>query len=141
MRHRAWAVGGVGLAAIVVVLLLVKVGSSEPRPVPPPVLATRSQSSGVMAHGACADVADVQRMVRQDAAAHTVLRYVRVAVTDSSDAAAADPTWRSLQSGITAIQQGFDTDNGAMTTLGIAIVRDQCRRTGLELAHFDALHT
>jgi hypothetical protein len=80
-------------------------------------------------------------MVRQDAAAHTVLRYVRVAVTDSSDAAAADPTWRSLQSGITAIQQGFDTDNGAMTTLGIAIVRDQCRRTGLELAHFDALHT
>ncbi len=139
--RRAAVAAAILVAGVVLVLVVISSASMSPPPTPPPVRAGGGEDAARMARGACMDMRDVEALVGQDAPAPRVLRYVRAAVSDISGATATDPTWRSLQSGITAIQQGFHTDNGAMTTLGIAIVRDQCRRTGLQLAHFDGLHT
>jgi len=128
----AFAAALVTAAVIILVVALLTHGAAR---TPPPVRAQAGQSARQSARDACRDMADVQQLTRQNAAATRVLRYLRIAAADSGAAVARDSTWRSLESGIVALQQSITTNNGALAGTGIAIVRDQCRRTGLDLAH------
>jgi hypothetical protein len=100
------------------------------------VLTSPAAPPGVQAQAACKNMDSVQRLIRADAPASQVFSYLSTATTQVGAAATGDPVWLSLQSGIQSIGTGLRSDDSRASTLGIAIVRDQCRRAGVTLAHF-----
>jgi hypothetical protein len=125
------------VAAVVVALVIgvttsaLLVGSGDNQAGPQPV-GPHTPPAGA-ARAACLVLVRVQALVTGNAAAREVLHDVEVAVEDMAVAGAA-PTWLSLQSGVTALQQGLTRDSSSATQLGIDIVRYQCERTGVQLS-------
>lgn len=75
----------------------------------------------------------VQRLTATNAEARRVLGVLGVARVNIEAASQQDPTWRSLRSGVEAVQQGLQRNDLEAATLGMAISRDQCRLAGVYL--------
>jgi hypothetical protein len=80
----------------------------------------------------------LQQLVRANAGTATVQRYLTAARTEIRAAATTDAGWLPLESGIVSVDTGMHRSNLGQTALGVAIVRDQCRRTGVSLAQSPA---
>lgn len=109
------------------------VGFRPSAPTPPP-LRPAGTAPRLRAAAACHDLAAVQHLVATDADRDSVLAYLAAAHQELAIAAAAEPLWLSLQSGVASLDRGLRHDDAAASELGIAIARDQCRRAGVYLA-------
>ena len=132
-RRRAALVAlAVGLPAVgLLTWALVAKGTSTPGP-PPKVLGPVA-TPRVRAVAACRVVAQVQGFVAKNVASDTVFSYLDVAKRELELAAAQEPIWISLQSGVVSIDRGLREDDPGASELGIAIARDQCRSAGVRL--------
>jgi cytochrome c1 len=85
------------------------------------------------AKAACDDIHVVQQLVRDNGSKDLTFTYLAAAREEMNAASSADPVWISLQSGVESIYRGLSKNEAAASELGIAIARDQCRRTGVFL--------
>ena len=127
----AWIVGTLIVAGVVVIAIVF--GRSGPQSPGSPQLTVPGAPPGLQAQTACANLREVQQLIRTNGAASRVLAFLDAAQTQINAAVAGDPSWLSLQSGIASLERGLRRDDTSATEVGIAIVRDQCRRAGVDL--------
>jgi hypothetical protein len=128
----------VAIAAVVVVPVLglmtwALLAADHRSPDRPPAVLGAGARPVDRAAAACRVVEDVQGFVKDDEDSDTVFAYLTVASQELALAAQGDPSWLSLQSGVTSIQKGLREDDAGASELGIAIARDQCRRAKVYL--------
>jgi hypothetical protein len=133
-RRAKWIAGGVCVLLAGGITALATLSTTKPGPAPS--VTTAGASPNAQARAACLNMAGVQQLVRANANEVQVFDYLDPAETEIAAAAQADSVWLSLQSGIDSLAQGLRNDQAGPAQLGIAIVRDQCRRTGVQLARF-----
>ena len=131
-QRRWWVLGGLIVIAGLVALFTIPGRGSA---IPGVVAVSGNASSVQLAHAACENMDSVQKLVKGDASANEVFSYLNTAANQIASAANSDPVWISLQSGIDSVQTGLQKNDANSSSLGIAIVRDQCRRAGVTRAH------
>lgn len=130
MTRRAWLLVGaaVTIAAIATALMFTR---TDERKVPEPGVTAadiaRAEREG---RSACAGFDRVVALIRQNDDADDVLATLSRAVGDASAAAARDPAWRPLASGLQAVKASLERDDPRAADVGVRVARAACDDAG-----------
>lgn len=129
MRPRTrWglALVSAGVALAVTTATFIVASEDEQEPTAPSLTPEQARTA---ATASCRHIARFEDLIDDDAGTRAVLEALARAEQDAERAAAGDPIWVALASGVQSIRVALDTDSPGAARIGIDVVRTECRRT------------
>lgn len=111
----------------VTIVLATRDTDSSPDPAADPVRLGLAAGSREHAQATCQNIAGMVALITKNSSKENVLAYLQAALDEAKAAVQTDPGLRSFESGVISISQGLSNDSASMASVGIDILRDQCR--------------